>query len=60
VVDIACAVCGDGPILTGDLATAATINAGTPPEPVQHWLAADGWQLTPNLLCPDHQAEPAS
>ncbi len=53
VVDIACAVCGDGPILAGALATAAT-DAGTPPKPVQQWLAADGWQLTPELLCPDH------
>ncbi len=53
VVDIACTVCGDGPILTGNLATATT-NADTPPKPVQHWLAADGWQLTPELLCPDH------
>jgi len=59
VVDIACAVCGDGPILAGDLATAAT-DAGTPPEPVQQWLAADGWRLTPELLCPDHRTESAS
>jgi len=58
VVDIACTVCGDGPILAGDLATAAT-DAGTPPKPVQQWLAADGWQLTPDLLCPDHQTESA-
>ena len=54
-----CAVCGDGPFLTGDLATATT-NAGAPPKPVQHWLAADGWQLTPELLCPDYRTEPAS
>jgi len=53
VLDIACAMCGDGPILAGDLATAA-IDAGPPPKPVQQWLAADGWQLTPELLCPDH------
>jgi len=54
VLDLACAVCGDGPILSGDLATAAAIDAGIPPKPVQQWLAADGWQLTPELLCPDH------
>jgi len=59
VVDIACAVCGDGPILAGDLATAAT-DAGTPPKPLQQWLAADGWQLTPELLCPDHRTDTAS
>jgi len=58
VVDIACAVCGDGPILAGDLATAA-IDASTPPEPVQQCLSADGWQLVPNLLCPDHRTESA-
>ena len=58
VVDLACAVCGDGPILAGDLATAA-IDAGTPPEPVQQCLSADGWQLVPDLLCPDHRTESA-
>ncbi len=59
VVDIACAVCGDGPILAGNLATATT-DAGAPPESVQHWLAADGWQLTPDLLCPDHRTKSAT
>jgi hypothetical protein len=58
VVDIACAVCGDGPILAGALATAA-IDAGTPPEPVQQCLSVDGWQLVPDLLCPDHRTESA-
>jgi len=57
VLDIACVVCGDGPILTGDLATAA-IDADAPPESVQRWLIADGWQLTPELLCPDHRTQP--
>jgi len=56
VLDIACAVCGDGPILAGALATAA-IDAGITPEPVQQWLAADGWQLSRELLCPDHRTE---
>ncbi len=59
VADIACVVCGDGPILAGALAAAAT-GADTPPEPVQRWLAAEGWQLTPELLCPDHRTESAS
>ncbi len=59
VADIACVVCGDGPILAGALATAAT-GAGTPPEPVRRWLAAEGWQLVPELLCPDHRTESAS
>ena len=30
------------------------VDAGTPPKPVHQWLAAEGWQLTPDLLCPDH------
>jgi len=59
VADIACVVCGDGPIFAGALAAAAT-GAGAPPEPVQRWLAAEGWQLTPELLCPDHRTESAS
>jgi len=57
VADIACVVCGDGPILTGGLATAAT-DADAPPKSVQRWLTADGWQLTPKLLCPDHRTQP--
>ncbi len=59
VADIACVVCGDGPILAGGLAAAVTV-AGAPPEPVQRWLAAEGWQLTPELLCPDHRTEHTS
>ncbi len=50
VVDIACAVCGDGPIITGEFATPA--DALT--DPVQRWLTDKGWQTTPQLLCPDH------
>ncbi|WP_072691445.1 recombinase family protein [Rhodococcus marinonascens] len=53
--DIACTVCGDGPILAGTLAEQA--DAGTLPAPVQHWLAADGWHTNPVLLCPDHTAQ---
>jgi len=59
VADIACVVCGDGPILAGALAAAVT-GAGSPPEPVQRWLAAEGWQLVPELLCPDHRRVSAS
>jgi len=42
------------PSLRDWLATAAT-DADAPPESVQRWLVADGWQLTPELLCPDHR-----
>ncbi|MDV6277952.1 helix-turn-helix domain-containing protein [Rhodococcus erythropolis] len=48
--DIACAVCGDGPILAGELA----ISADHLPRPVQRWLTEAGWRTSPMLLCPDH------
>ena len=55
VVDIACAICGDGPIITGEFATPA--DALT--DPVQRWLTPAGWQTTPRLLCPDHSRDRA-
>lgn len=48
--DIACAVCGDGPILAGELA----ISTNNLPRPVQRWLTETGWRTSPMLLCPDH------
>ena len=51
--DVACEVCGDGPILAGSFARAAA-GKGLP-IPVQQWLVASGWNLTPTLLCPDHR-----
>lgn len=50
--DVACAVCGDGPILAGDFAEAA--QGGDLPDPVQQWLTASGWTVLPQLRCPDH------
>ncbi|MGW5153459.1 recombinase family protein [Rhodococcus koreensis] len=50
--DIACSVCGDGPILAGALAESAD-NGGLP-ESVQRWLTDAGWRTTPKLSCPDH------
>ncbi|OUS94399.1 recombinase [Rhodococcus sp. NCIMB 12038] len=50
--DVACSVCGDGPILAGALAEKA--ENGELSEPVQHWLASAGWTVTPDLLCPGH------
>ncbi|WP_072691691.1 recombinase family protein [Rhodococcus marinonascens] len=50
--DIACTICGDGPILAGTLADHAT--TGTLPEPAQNWLHRAGWHTSPALLCPDH------
>lgn len=50
-VDVACRVCGDGPILAGELAEKA---AGGLPDPVLCWLAEAGWQTSPKPLCLDH------
>ncbi|NLE82027.1 MAG: recombinase family protein [Rhodococcus sp.] len=52
-VDVACTVCGDGPILAGELAAGTDINDALP-HPVQRWLTDAGWQTNPTLLCPDH------
>ena len=54
VFDVACALCGDGPILTGELATAARTVL---PVPVQRWLTDAGWCTSPTLLCPDHSLQ---
>ncbi|WP_009476271.1 hypothetical protein [Rhodococcus sp. JVH1] len=50
--DLACSVCGDGPILAGQFAELA--EDGDLAKPVQQWLTAAGWTVTPDLLCPDH------
>ncbi|WP_160093653.1 recombinase family protein [Rhodococcus sp. T7] len=50
--DIACTICGDGPILAGALADQAM--DGSLSEAVRRWLTTAGWVLTPHLLCPDH------
>lgn len=50
--DIACTICGDGPILAGALADQA--GNGNLSEPVRRWLTTAGWTLTPHLLCPGH------
>ncbi|MFC9553814.1 recombinase family protein [Rhodococcus sp. NPDC056960] len=50
--DVACAVCGDGPILAGRFAELA--ETGELAGPVRHWLAGAGWTITPDLFCPDH------
>ncbi|KZL30487.1 MULTISPECIES: recombinase family protein [Rhodococcus] len=50
--DVACAVCGDGPILAGDFAQ--TAQDGILPDPVQQWLTSSGWTVARELRCPDH------
>lgn len=46
LIDVACADCGNGPLVTGQ-----------PPdlgEVVLDWLRGHGWQTQPQLLCPAH------
>ncbi|MDG3010628.1 recombinase family protein [Rhodococcus sp. D2-41] len=50
--DIACAVCGDGPIVT-DSSTSASADLAPS---VQRWLRRARWQLEPSLRCPEHPA----
>ncbi|MBX4171492.1 recombinase family protein [Rhodococcus pyridinivorans] len=50
--DIACEVCGDGPLLTGKLAQ--QVGTGNLPQPVKQWLTDNGWTTEPKLSCPDH------
>ncbi|MCD2100054.1 recombinase family protein [Rhodococcus rhodochrous] len=52
-VDVACTVCGDGPILAGEFAAEIDTN-DVLPDPVQQWLTDAGWQTDPTLLCPEH------
>ncbi|MGH3686624.1 MAG: recombinase family protein [Pseudonocardiaceae bacterium] len=49
---LACARCGDGPILTG--ARPRTLGAGLATV-LRGWLAYRGWRVTPELLCPHDQ-----
>ena len=51
--DIACTVCGDGPILAGEFAQ-TTQGSGSFPDAVQQWLTVSGWTVLPELRCPDH------
>lgn len=52
VATVVCELCGDGPLLAGDLAAGATDEL--PPAVVRTWLVTHGWALSPRLLCPDH------
>jgi hypothetical protein len=50
-----CARCGEGPILTGALADQLhEPGQEQPPAALRTWLTTHGWQLAPQLLCPDH------
>ena len=52
VATVVCELCGDGPLLAGDLAAGATDDL--PLAVVRTWLVNKGWQVSPRLLCPDH------
>ncbi|MDV7090060.1 recombinase family protein [Rhodococcus opacus] len=50
--DMACSICGDGPILAGRARRAS--EERQPDRGVQRWLTAAGWTDTPDLFCPGH------
>ena len=52
VVDVECARCGDGPIITGALAQDSA--SGSVAYPARRWLVAAGWSTAPDLVCPEH------
>jgi len=52
VTDLACAVCGDGPLLVGADEPAAA--SGTITERARRWLTGHGWQIAPELTCSHH------
>lgn len=52
VATVVCQLCGNGPLLAGNLAATATDEL--PPAVVRTWLTTKGWQITPRLVCPDH------
>jgi DNA invertase Pin-like site-specific DNA recombinase len=53
---VVCELCGDGPLLAGDLAAAS--DDDLPSSMVLEWLVDKGWQVSPRLLCPDHPHPP--
>jgi DNA invertase Pin-like site-specific DNA recombinase len=53
---LACAVCGDGPLLAGELADQMRSGKPTPPRPVRRWLSEQGWHDDSRLglVCAAH------
>ena len=49
IIDVSCAGCGDGPLITGQ----PHEPDDQLPAPALEWLYARGWQLHPRPLCPD-------
>lgn len=56
VADIACAVCGEGPLLP----SVADARAGDAPARVLGWLHANGWRVEPEPTCPAHLGKPVA
>lgn len=52
ITDLTCTRCGDGPLLTADLAAGPD---GVLPDPARHWLTAAGWHLD-GPVCPSCHA----
>lgn len=52
---IVCPLCGDGPMVAGDLAEAMP-DPDSPPAPVLGWLAEHGWREDPDdgRVCAEH------
>ncbi len=52
---VVCPLCGDGPMIAGDLSEAMP-DENTLPGPVRRWLAGRGWhdQTGVGLVCADH------
>ncbi|WP_224404022.1 hypothetical protein [Pseudonocardia sp. ICBG1034] len=51
ITDLTCLLCGDGPLLVGDLASGANGPFDALPAAAQQWLAAAGWRLD-GPVCP--------
>ena len=53
---VECVDCGDGPILTGVLVQQLREHDVDRPTALRAWFANAGWQLEPDLLCPNHNS----
>lgn len=56
VQSIECPLCGDGPLVAGDLGETVTSAYASLPEPIRTWLHEHGWHQQPDhgLVCGQH------